>query len=116
MAKENSIFDKIIRKEIPANIVYEDQDIMAFDDLNPQAPVHVLVVPKKKVKGFANLADADTMDVGRFTKGIALVAKKLDLNEDGYRVVFNYGRNGLQSVDYIHAHILGGRTMAWPPG
>ncbi len=111
-----TIFDKIIAKEIPAKIVYEDDWVLAFHDVNPQAPVHVLVIPKKKVRGFAEFTSQDAVDVGNYMLRIAKVAKQLGLDADGYRVVFNNGRNGQQTVDYIHAHILGGRQLSWPPG
>jgi histidine triad (HIT) family protein len=116
VAKDITIFDKILKKEIPSKNVYEDDHILAFHDINPQAPVHVIVIPKKKIKGFANFADSEPLDIGRFIKGVAEVARKLNLEPNGYRIVFNYGRDGLQTVDYIHAHILGGRIMEWPPG
>ena len=113
---EETIFDKIIRKEVPANIVHEDEVILAFEDIQPQAPVHILVIPKIKVKSFADLKGLDDLDVGRFIKGVSQVAAEVGLEEGGYRVVFNTGRHGQQSVDYIHAHILGGRQMTWPAG
>ncbi|MBP6218511.1 MAG: histidine triad nucleotide-binding protein [Oligoflexales bacterium] len=115
-SKTDTIFDKIIRKEIPSKIVFENAHVLAFHDISPQAPVHVLVVPKKKLRGFAELAGVDPMEVGHFIQGVALAAKHLGLDEDGYRIVFNYGKDALQTVDYIHAHILGKRSMGWPPG
>ncbi|NRA44020.1 MAG: histidine triad nucleotide-binding protein [Oligoflexales bacterium] len=113
---EVSIFDKIIAKEIPADIVYEDDWVLAFNDINPQAPVHVLVIPKAKIPGFSSLADQEAVQVGEFIKRISQVANKLGLDPDGYRVVFNQGKHGQQSVNYIHAHILGGKQLSWPPG
>lgn len=111
-----TIFDKIIAKEIPAKIAYEDDYVLAFHDINPQAPVHVLVIPKKKVRGFAELGTKSAQDVGEYMQRVAKVASELGLDGDGYRVVFNNGKNGQQTVDYIHAHILGGRKLSWPPG
>lgn len=113
---EDTIFEKIIRREIPADIVYEDEDVLAFRDINPQAPVHVLVIPKQKWVSFRNLQDLDPLVVGRYLTKVSLVASQLELDGSGYRVVFNHGQDGQQSVDYIHAHIIGGRAMRWPPG
>jgi histidine triad (HIT) family protein len=112
---EDTIFDKIIRKEIPSDIVYEDETVLAFRDINPQAPVHVVVIPKKKVTGFDKIQDLPADFVGRYMAGIAAAAEKLNL-EKGYRVVFNIGEHGQQTVPYVHAHILGGRQLGWPPG
>lgn len=113
---DDTIFDKIIRKEIPAHIVYEDEWVVAFKDINPQAPVHVLVIPRKKVTGFAEFAKSNPLDIGEFFKRISLVASKLNLNDNGYRIVINHGQDGNQTVPYVHAHILGGRRLSWPPG
>jgi histidine triad (HIT) family protein len=112
----STIFDKILRKEIPADVVHEDEWVLAFRDVNPQAPVHVVVIPKKRIERFAGLADAPAVDVGEFFKGVALVARKLRLEEPGYRIVVNNGRDGNQTVEYLHAHIIGGRRLTWPPG
>ena len=111
----DTIFDKILRGEIPADVVYEDEAVLAFRDINPQAPVHVVVIPKKKTSGFDNLAELPPEFIGRYMTGIAAAAKALKLG-NGYRVVFNMGKDGQQTVPYIHAHILGGRLLAWPPG
>ncbi len=111
-----TIFDKILRKEIPANVVYEDDTVLAFRDIQPQAPVHVLVIPKKKVERFSQLASAPMAEVGEFFRSVAKVATELGLDQSGYRVVLNNGRDGQQTVDYLHAHILGGRSLHWPPG
>jgi len=113
---EETIFDKIIKKEIPADVVYEDDSILAFRDINPQAPVHVLVIPKKKVASFNDLKDRSFEEAGLFLQGVSKVAVQLGLAEDGYRVVMNCGSNGQQTVEYLHAHILGERQMSWPPG
>jgi histidine triad (HIT) family protein len=112
---DETIFDKILRGEIPADIVYEDEAVLAFRDINPQAPVHVVVIPKKKIRGFDGLSELGADFIGRYMLGIAAAAAKLDLAQ-GYRVVFNNGKDGQQTVEYIHAHILGGRQMGWPPG
>ena len=110
-----TIFEKIINGEMEADIVYQDDEVMAIKDIQPQAPVHVLVLPKKKIQDFAALADVDKDYIGTFMQKIAQVAQKLELT-DGYRVVFNVGEHGQQSVLYLHAHLLGGRQMEWPPG
>ena len=112
---EDTIFDKILRKEIKSDIVYEDETVLAFRDINPQAPVHVVVIPKRKAAGFDRLGDLTPEETGRYMAGVARTAEKLDLS-DGYRVVFNVGKHGQQTVAYVHAHILGGRQMGWPPG
>ena len=116
MSDEDTIFDKILRGEIPAKKVFEDDDILAFEDIQAQAPIHVLVIPKKKVSSYIGLADQDDATVGKLFKGAAKVAGELNLNDDGYRVVVNCGANGQQTVDYLHLHILGGRQLQWPPG
>jgi histidine triad (HIT) family protein len=113
---DDTLFDKIIRGEIPATVVFEDEDVLAFKDINPQAPVHVLIVPKKKVAGFDQLDEMSAAEAGEFMQAVAKVAEKLGLDETGYRVVFNVGKHGQQSVAYIHAHLLGGRQLSWPPG
>ena len=113
---DDTIFDKILRKEIPSEAVYEDDDVYAFRDIEPQAPVHVLVIPRKKLESFTDLAHADQKHVGAFMSGVARVARELGLEEDGYRVVFNTGPDALQTVQYLHAHIIGGRKLSWPPG
>ena len=112
----DTIFDKILKKEIPADVVYEDNDILAFNDIAPQAPIHVLVIPKKKIESFSDLHNAACNEVGLLFQGVSKVAEKLGLSKDGYRVVLNCGKHGQQTVEYIHAHIMGGRQMQWPPG
>jgi histidine triad (HIT) family protein len=111
----DTIFGKIIRREIPADIVYEDEHCLAFRDVNPQAPVHVLVIPKKAI---AQLADAESQDhalMGHLLLTVKRVAEQLGLT-NGYRTVINTGQDGGQTVYHLHLHILGGRFMAWPPG
>jgi len=116
MADDVTLFDRILKKEIPAQIIHEDEHVLAFRDINPQAPVHVLVIPKKKIGRFADLKSRDAAEVGVFFQHVALVAERLGLEPNGYRVVINNGRDGQQTVEYIHAHILGGRGLTWPPG
>ena len=112
---EKTIFKKIIDGEIPADIVLENDKCIAFRDVNPQAPVHVLVIPKKEILNVASLEDEDCELAGHLLMAVRDVARKLEL-EDGYRVVANCGSDGGQSVDHLHLHILGGRSMQWPPG
>lgn len=111
-----TIFSKIIRKEIPAKIVYEDELCLAFHDVSPQAPVHVLVIPKQPIESLVQLQANDAPLLGHLWIVIAKVAATLELAEPGYRVVVNCGRDGGQSVNHLHFHILGGRSLQWPPG
>eukprot|EP01006_Ploeotia_vitrea_P052278 TRINITY_DN67666_c15_g1_i1.p1 TRINITY_DN67666_c15_g1~~TRINITY_DN67666_c15_g1_i1.p1 ORF type:complete len:138 (-),score=19.58 TRINITY_DN67666_c15_g1_i1:314-700(-) len=112
----DTIFGKIIRREIPSKIVYEDDKCLAFHDVNPQAPVHVLIVPKKPISGISKVQEGDAELMGHLMVKIPHVANLLGLQEDGYRLVVNDGKNGAQSVYHLHVHILGGRQMGWPPG
>ena len=113
MAK--TIFKKIIDKEIPAQILYEDDQCLAFRDVAAQAPVHVLVVPKREIASLDELSDGDAALVGHIYLVIRNLARELGLG-GGYRVVLNCGRDGGQSVDHLHFHLLGGRQLTWPPG
>jgi histidine triad (HIT) family protein len=110
-----TLFSKIINREIPADIVYEDNLVLAFRDIAPQAPVHILVIPKKPIP---KLADAESQDhalMGHLLLTVKRVAEQEGLT-NGYRVVINTGADGGQTVDHLHLHILGGRSMTWPPG
>lgn len=109
------IFCKIAAKEIPSALVYEDEQVVAFNDLNPQAPVHVLIVPKTHVKSILELKDAG-LAAHIVTKVVPELAEKLGVAEDGFRLVVNTGDNGGQTVGHLHFHLLGGRFMQWPPG
>ncbi|VDM59022.1 unnamed protein product [Angiostrongylus costaricensis] len=113
--ENDTIFGKIIRKEIPAKIIYEDDEVMAFHDVSPQAPVHFLVIPKKRIAMLQEVEDADQALLGKLMVTATKVARELDL-ENGYRVVVNNGPDGCQSVFHLHLHILGGRQLGWPPG
>jgi len=113
---ETTLFDKILAGEVPADKVYEDEHILAFRDINPQAPVHVLVIPKQKAARFDELSDSEATQIGMLFKGAAQVARQLGLAKDGYRIVVNNGEHGQQTVEYLHIHILGGRQLEWPPG
>ncbi|MBD1862320.1 MULTISPECIES: histidine triad nucleotide-binding protein [Trichocoleus] len=115
MSETDTIFGKIIRREIPADIVYEDNLALAFRDVNPQAPVHILVIPKEPI---AKLADAESQNhalMGHLLLTVKRVAEQEGL-ANGYRVVINNGEDGGQTVPHLHLHILGGRPLAWPPG
>lgn len=114
--QKNTIFDLIIAGKAPAEVVYKDEDVFAFKDVNPMAPIHVLVIPTRRADSFKELADMDASYVGRYIQGVAKVATMLGLDDPGYRVVYNTGKDANQSVDYLHAHILGGRQLSWPPG
>ena len=112
---EPTIFKKIIDREIPADIIYEDDQCLAFHDVSAQAPVHVLLIPKKEIASTAELTEEDAALLGHIWLVIPKLARDLEL-DGGYRVVVNCGAEGGQSVDHLHFHILGGRQMAWPPG
>ncbi len=111
-----TVFAKIIRGEIPAKIVHDDEHCLAFHDISAQAPVHVLVIPKKPIESLSEVSDGDAQLLGHMWTTIPKIAQSLGLSDDGYRVVVNCGKNGGQSVDHLHFHILGGRQLKWPPG
>jgi histidine triad (HIT) family protein len=111
-----TIFEKIIAREIPAKFIFEDDEIVAFHDVNPQAPVHFLVAPKKVIPRIAEAAPPDQPLIGRLLLVARDLAKELGLTEDGFRIVINNGRNGGETVPHLHVHVLGGRHMRWPPG
>ena len=110
-----TIFQRIIDREVPADIVYEDDRCLAFRDIAPQAPVHVLIIPKKAIASWAELTKRDAGLMGHMAVVIRDLAAKFELT-DGYRVVCNSGADGGQTVDHLHFHLLGGRAMGWPPG
>ena len=111
-----TLFERIVAREIPAQIAYEDDEFLAFHDVNPQAPTHVLVIPKRPIPSLEALADADAALAGRLWIVVRNVARQFGLAADGYRVVVNCGANGGQTVDHLHVHLLGGRPLTWPPG
>ena len=111
-----TIFTKIINREIPAKIVYEDDHCLAFEDVDPKAPTHVLVIPKREVASLAALAADDEALLGHIMLAISRIACELGVAESGYRVVANTGPDGGQSVDHLHFHLLAGRKLTWPPG
>lgn len=111
-----TLFEKIIAREIPAQIVYEDDLVCAFRDINPQAPTHVLLVPKKAIPRIAEAGPSDHQVLGHLMLKAGEVADKLGLTKSGYRLVFNNGPDAGEAVPHLHCHILGGRKMSWPPG
>jgi len=110
-----TIFEKIIARQIPAKIIWEDNDAVAFHDVNPQAPVHVLIVPKKVVPRLTDAKDDDRLLLGKLLLVARDLAQKLELS-NGYRVVINCGPDAGESVPHLHVHLLGKRALAWPPG
>ena len=112
---EKSVFKKIIDREIPAKIVYEDDLCLAFDDINPQAPTHVIVIPKKEIVSVDDVSEEDESLIGHLFVTIRKIAAKLGLS-GGYRVVTNCGPDSGQEVMHIHFHLLAGRRLRWPPG
>lgn len=110
-----TLFEKIIAREIPADIVFEDDSVLAFRDINPQAPTHVLIIPKKVIPRVGEAQEEDQLLLGYLLLKAGEVARKLNL-ENGFRLVINNGRDGGETVPHLHCHILGGRPLEWPPG
>jgi histidine triad (HIT) family protein len=110
------LFCRIINREIPASIVYEDERVLAFNDINPQAPTHVLVIPKRHVESLNALEAGDDQIVGEVVRRAAAIAAERGISASGFRTVFNTNREAGQTVFHIHLHLLGGRSMRWPPG
>ena len=113
---EDCLFCKIAAGQIPSNKLYEDETLLAFYDIDPQAPVHFLVIPKRHIASAAAFSEEDAALLGHVFAVIAAQCKKLGIAENGYRVVTNVGRDGGQSVGHLHFHVLAGRSLAWPPG
>lgn len=113
---DRCLFCRIVTGEIAAKKVHEDDDVIAFNDINPQAPTHVLVIPRKHIPTLDDLTGADTSIAGTLMVRAGQIARNLHLSSDGYRVVINTGEAAGQTVFHIHAHILGGRNFGWPPG
>lgn len=114
--KNSCIFCKIAAKEIPAHLEYEDNNVAAFNDKNPQAPVHVLIIPKAHIPGIHDAGEKDAKVLGGMLLAAKNIAAKAGISELGYRLVINCGRHGGQLVDHLHLHLLGGRQFQWPPG
>ena len=111
-----TIFSKILRKEIPAELVHEDELCIAFADINPQAPTHILIIPRKEIPGVNAMSDADAPLVGHLFLVARDLAHKLGLEDGGYRLVINTGADAGQTVFHLHVHLMAGRTLTWPPG
>ncbi len=111
-----TLFEKIIARQIPAQIVFEDDQVLAFRDIHPQAPTHVLVIPKKAIPRIDGAGADDQALLGHLLLQAAQVARTLGLDATGYRLVINNGRDGGESVPHLHVHLLGGRPLSWPPG
>jgi histidine triad (HIT) family protein len=110
------LFCKIVARQIPGSIVYEDDRVLAFNDINPQAPTHVLIIPKRHIPTLDDLSTEDDQIVGELVRRAALIARERGLTAGGFRTVFNTNRGAGQTVFHIHLHLLGGRAMHWPPG
>ena len=110
------LFCRLANREIPASIVYEDQRVLAFNDVNPQAPTHVLVIPKRHIASLNEISVEDDQILGELVRRAAAIAKERGLAAGGFRTVFNTNRDAGQTVFHIHLHLLGGRSMTWPPG
>jgi histidine triad (HIT) family protein len=111
-----TLFERIIARQIPAKILFEDEHVLAFHDIQPQAPVHVLVIPKKPIPRIGEATADDQALLGHLLLKAAEVARTLGLDASGYRLVINHGRDGGESVPHLHCHLLGRRPMSWPPG
>lgn len=110
------LFCKIAAGEIPAKLIYEDEQVVAFDDINPQAPHHKLIIPRKHIATLNDLSSDDNVLVGHMAQTAQKIAKDLGIADEGYRLVMNCNRGAGQTVFHIHAHLLGGRHLSWPPG
>jgi histidine triad (HIT) family protein len=113
---QDCLFCKIIEKKIPAKLVHEDELAIAFEDINPQAPTHLLIVPKKHIRDIHSIKKTDRELIGHIFFVAQMIGKKLGLDKSGYRMVINNGRDAGQAVFHIHLHLLSGRTFSWPPG
>jgi histidine triad (HIT) family protein len=116
MSEQSCIFCKVIAGEIPADVVYDDAQALAFRDINPQAPVHVLVIPREHIESLDDAATKDEAPLGHLLRVAARVANAEGLSEKGYRTVINTGAGAGQSVFHLHVHVIGGRSLSWPPG
>ena len=112
----STIFSKIINKEIPADIIYETDDVIAFKDVNPVAPVHILIIPKKNISTINEISKDDAEILSELFLTVGIIAKKMNIDKKGYRVVINCNHDGGQTVYHLHLHIIGGRKLDWPPG
>jgi histidine triad (HIT) family protein len=111
-----TIFEKIARREIPARIIYEEEDFLVVEDINPQAPVHVLMIPKKVITRVGEASEGDAAVLGKMLAASGKIARQLGVYESGYRLVINHGPDAGETVPHLHIHLLGKRSLAWPPG
>ena len=116
MAKQGCLFCRIVRKDIQSKIVFENSQILAFEDVNPQAPVHILIIPKEHIEKVSDLTGRDAETVGRLVLAAKDIADKKGVRESGYRIVMNCNKDAGQAVFHLHLHLLGGRKFSWPPG
>ncbi|NLN27704.1 MAG: histidine triad nucleotide-binding protein [Firmicutes bacterium] len=116
MPAEECVFCRIVAKQIPSEIVYEDEHVVAFRDINPQAPTHLLVIPRRHIPSLVEVTEDDIEVLGRLQYVASLLAKEHGFADDGFRTVLNCGQHGQQTVFHIHLHVLGGRQLTWPPG
>lgn len=116
MFKEGCVFCKIVRRDIHAKVVFEDNKILAFDDTRPQAPVHVVVIPKYHIDKLSDISDDHINLVGKLLLTAKRIARDMHIEESGYRIVLNCNKDGGQEVFHLHLHVLGGRLLGWPPG
>ena len=114
--EEETIFSQIIEKKKPAEIIFEDDEVVAFKDINPQAPVHVLIVPRKPIPKLTDADESDTAILGKMVMIARQIAKDFGLDQDGFRLLLNEGKNGGQTIYHLHFHLIGGRRLMWPPG
>jgi histidine triad (HIT) family protein len=114
--KQNCLFCNIVLKEIPADIIYENKYVLAFYDINPQAPIHILIIPKIHISTLNDIKKSHTQFIGELVKASSSIAKKIGVHHDGYRTVFNCNNDAGQTVFHIHLHLLAGRKLNWPPG
>lgn len=113
---EDCLFCKIVGRSIPAKVVYENEQVVAFEDINPQAPTHILVVPRKHIPTLNDVSVEDVDLLGRMIQSAVEIARQRNVHDSGYRLVWNTNRGAGQSVFHIHLHLLGGRALSWPPG
>jgi len=116
MFKEGCVFCKIVRRDIDAKVVFEDNKVLAFDDIKPQSPVHVIVIPKYHIDTLSDISDDHINLVGKLILTAKKIAKERHIEESGYRIVLNCNRDGGQEIFHLHLHLLGGRPLGWPPG
>lgn len=114
--EDRCLFCRIVMGEIPAKKVHEDDDVVAFEDIDPKAPTHILVIPRRHIATLSDLTSADATTIGKVITTAAALARENNLHDDGFRLVINNGEGAGQTVFHIHAHLLGGRTFSWPPG